>query len=52
MQGQGLLVGDLTRGLEIQAEKNAESETGDICVVKVGKTQILCPGWVYGWLVD
>lgn len=37
MQGQGLLVGHSARGLEIQAEKNAELETGENGESKVGK---------------
>lgn len=39
MQRQGLLVDHLARGLEIQAEKNAESETGENSVSKVGKNR-------------
>ena len=37
MKRQGLLVCHLARGLEIQAEKNAELETGENSVSKVGK---------------
>lgn len=37
VQGQGLLVGHLARGLEIQAETNVESATGENCMFKGGK---------------
>lgn len=50
MQGQGLLVDHLARGLEIQVEKNAESEQERTVCPKLENEDF--KSWMGLWLVD